>query len=239
MELYQGIAQFNAGIRGTDEYTHRWHVHRMDAGHDDQELTAKIRETCLKKVGGSERNPCGGNKCQGKKKRKKRKERRVQRQQWRVKKNNYPFYVTWLVPRPHLCVRKTTFYLESYRVVILECSVCGSKYCTGIAGVQQRQQLQTLQNSYAALVPKKGPAERISADTKKCGYQNTVKCQLYTQRLNNFSTLSLPEYEELSLSKGALHLSELFGQPVVIRISLLIKTHHPDQSKPKHYAQRR
>ena len=154
-------------------------------------------------------------------------------------KNNYPFYVTWLVPRPYLCVRKTTFYLESYRVVILECSVCGSKYCTGIAGVQQRQQLQTLQNSYAALVPKKGPAERISADTKKCGYQNTVKCQLYTQRLNNFSTLSLPEYEELSLSKGAFHLSELFGQPVVIRISLLIKTHHPDQSKPKHYAQRR
>lgn len=154
-------------------------------------------------------------------------------------KNNYPFYVTWLVPRPHLCVRKTTFYLESYRVVILECSVCGSKYCTGITGVQQRQQLQTLQNSYAALVPKKGPAERISADTKKCGYQNTVKCQLHTQRLNNFSTLSLPEYEELSLSKGAFHLSELFGQPVVIRISLLIKTHHPDQSKPKHYAQRR
>ena len=140
-----------------------------------------------------------------------------------------------------MCVRKTTFYLESYRVVILECSVCGSKYCTGITGVQQRQQLQTLQNSYAALVPKKGPAERISADTKKCGYQNTVKCQLYTQRFNNFSTLSLPEYEELSLSKGAFSICQnsLFGQPVVIRISLLIKTNHPDQSKPKHYAERR
>lgn len=156
-------------------------------------------------------------------------------------KNNYPFYVTWLVPRPHLCVRKTTFYLESYRVVILERSVCGSKYCTGITGVQQRQQLQTLQNSYAALVPKKGPAERISADTKKCGYQNTVKGQLYTQRLNKFSTLSLPEYEGLSLSKGAFSICQnsVFGQPVVIRISLLNKTNHPDQSKPKHYAERR
>ena len=150
-------------------------------------------------------------------------------------------FVTWPSPRPHWRVRKTTFYLESYQVVILECSVCGSKYCTSIAGVQQRQQLQTLQNSYAALVPKKGPAERISADTKKCGYQNTVKCQLYTQRLNNLSTLSLPEYEGLSLSKGAFSICQnsVFGQPVVIRISLLIKTNHPDQSKPKHYAQRR
>lgn len=46
--MYQGIVQFNAGIGGTDEYTHRWYVYRMDAGPDDQELTAKIRETCLK-----------------------------------------------------------------------------------------------------------------------------------------------------------------------------------------------
>lgn len=201
-------------------------------------INSQNKGNVFKKVGGSERNPCGGNKCQGKKKKEKKREEGTT-SAMACEKNNYPFYVTWLVPRPQLCVRKTTFYLESYRVVILECSVCGSKYCTGIAGVQQRQQLQTLQNSYAALVPKKGPAERISADTKKCRYQNTVKCQLYTQRLNNFSTLSLPEYEELSLSKGAFHLSELFGQPVVIRISLLIKTHHPDQSKPKHYAQRR
>lgn len=73
----------------------------MDAGHDDQELTAKIRETCLKKVGGSERNPCGGNKCQGKKKkRKKRKERRVQRQQWRVKKTTTHFMSHDLLPGP-------------------------------------------------------------------------------------------------------------------------------------------
>ena len=35
--------------------------------------------------------------------------------------------------------------------------------------------------------------------------------------------------------KGAFHLSELTGQsiPVVKRISLLIKTIQPDQSKPK------
>ena len=94
MELYQGIAQFNAGIGGTDEYTYRWYVHRMDAGHDDQELTAKIRETCLKKVGGSERNPCGGNKCQGKKKKKEKKREEGTTSAMACEKNNYPFYVT-------------------------------------------------------------------------------------------------------------------------------------------------
>ena len=41
--------QFNAGRGGTDEYTYRWYVYRMDAGPDDQELTAKIRQTCLKR----------------------------------------------------------------------------------------------------------------------------------------------------------------------------------------------
>ena len=91
--MYQGIAQFNAGIGGTDEHTHRWYVHRMDAGHDDQELTAKIRETCLKKVGGSERNPCGGNKCQGKKKKEKKREEGTT-SAMACEKNNYPFYVT-------------------------------------------------------------------------------------------------------------------------------------------------
>ena len=36
-------------------------------------------------------------------------------------------------------------------------------------------------------------------------------------------------------AKGAFHLSELSGQtiPVVLRISLLIKTIQPDQSNPK------
>lgn len=92
--MYQGIAQFNAGIGGTDEYTHRWYVHRMDAGPDDQELTAKIRETCLKRWVVLSAIPAGTTSAKVKKKRKKRKERRVQRQQWRVKKNNYPFYVT-------------------------------------------------------------------------------------------------------------------------------------------------
>ena len=40
--------------------------------------------------------------------------------------------------------------------------------------------------------------------------------------------------------KGSFHLSELTGQPIpiVIRISLLIKTYHPDQSNPKYYVQR-
>ena len=40
---------------------------------------------------------------------------------------------------------------------------------------------------------------------------------------------------------GAFHLSELTGQtiPVVMRISLLIKTIHPDQSNPKQCAARR
>ena len=43
------------------------------------------------------------------------------------------------------------------------------------------------------------------------------------------------------ISLGAFHLSELTGQPIpiVIRISLLIKTNHPDQSNPKYYTQRR
>ena len=37
------------------------------------------------------------------------------------------------------------------------------------------------------------------------------------------------------------YLSELTGQPIpiVFTISLLIKTNHPDQSNPKHYAHRR
>ena len=41
-------------------------------------------------------------------------------------------------------------------------------------------------------------------------------------------------------NKGAFHLSELSGQPIsiVMRISLLIKANHPDQSNPKYYAQR-
>ena len=38
----------NAGIGGTDEYTHRWYVYQMKAGPNDQELTNKIRETCLR-----------------------------------------------------------------------------------------------------------------------------------------------------------------------------------------------
>ena len=39
----------------------------------------------------------------------------------------------------------------------------------------------------------------------------------------------------------SFHLSELTGQPIpiVIRISLLIKTYHPDQTNPIYYAQRR
>ena len=42
-------------------------------------------------------------------------------------------------------------------------------------------------------------------------------------------------------SWGAFHLSELTGQPIpiVMRISFLIKTNHPDLSNPKYYAQRR
>ena len=41
--------------------------------------------------------------------------------------------------------------------------------------------------------------------------------------------------QNVYLTKGAFHLSELAGQtiPVVIRISLLIKTIQPDQSNPK------
>ena len=40
------------------------------------------------------------------------------------------------------------------------------------------------------------------------------------------------------LSQGAFHLSELTSQPIpiVMRISLLTKTNHPDQSNPKYYA---
>ena len=54
--------------------------------------------------------------------------------------------------------------------------------------------------------------------------------------------MKLPGVEsERTVSKGAFHLSELTGQtiPVVMRISLLIKTIHPDQSNPKQYAGRR
>ena len=42
-------------------------------------------------------------------------------------------------------------------------------------------------------------------------------------------------------TQGAFHLSELTGQtiPVVMRISLLIKTIYPDQSNPKQCAGRR
>jgi len=40
--------------------------------------------------------------------------------------------------------------------------------------------------------------------------------------------------------KGAFHLSGKTGQPIPIlmRISLLTKTRHPDQSNPKYYIQR-
>ena len=40
-------------------------------------------------------------------------------------------------------------------------------------------------------------------------------------------------------TKGAFHLSELTGQhiPIVMRISLLIKINHPNQSNPNYYAQ--
>ena len=43
------------------------------------------------------------------------------------------------------------------------------------------------------------------------------------------------------ISSGAFHLSELTSQPIpiVMRISLKIKTNHPDQSNPKYYAQGR
>ena len=42
-------------------------------------------------------------------------------------------------------------------------------------------------------------------------------------------------------NKAAFHLSELTDQPIpiVMRISLLIKTNHPHQSNPKYYAQQR
>ena len=41
-------------------------------------------------------------------------------------------------------------------------------------------------------------------------------------------------------TKAPFHLSELTGQhiPIVMRISLLIKTNHLDQSNPKYYAQK-
>ena len=73
MELYQGIAQFNAGIGGTDQYTHIWYVHRMDAGPDDQELIAKIRETCLKRWVVLSAIPAGATSAKVKKKRKQKK----------------------------------------------------------------------------------------------------------------------------------------------------------------------
>lgn len=91
--MYQGIAQFNAGIRGTDEYTHRWHVHRMDAGHDDQELTAKIRETCLKRWVVLSAIPAGATSAKVKKKKEKKREEGTT-SAMACEKNNYPFYVT-------------------------------------------------------------------------------------------------------------------------------------------------
>ena len=41
-------------------------------------------------------------------------------------------------------------------------------------------------------------------------------------------------------TKAPFHLSQLTGQhiPIVMRISLLIKTNHLDQSNPKYYAQK-
>ena len=93
MELYQGIAQFNAGIRGTDGYTHRWYVHRMDAGHDDQELTAKIRETCLKRWVVLSAIPAGATSAKLKKKKEKKREEGTT-SAMACEKNNYPFYVT-------------------------------------------------------------------------------------------------------------------------------------------------
>ena len=44
----------------------------------------------------------------------------------------------------------------------------------------------------------------------------------------------------LHWAKGAFHLSELTGQPIpiVMRISFLIKTNHPDKSNRKYYAQK-
>ena len=41
-------------------------------------------------------------------------------------------------------------------------------------------------------------------------------------------------------TKAPYHLSQLTGQhiPIVMRISLLIKTNHLDQSNPKYYAQK-
>ena len=58
--------------------------------------------------------------------------------------------------------------------------------------------------------------------------------------------LPLLNMEQLHLmvrvgTKGTFHLSELAGQPIsiVMRILLLIKTNHLDQSNPKHYVQRR
>lgn len=91
--MYQGIAQFNAGIRGTDEYTHRWYVHRMDAGHDDQELTAKIRETCLKRWVVLSAIPAGATSAKVKKKKEKKREEGTT-SAMACEKNNYPFYVT-------------------------------------------------------------------------------------------------------------------------------------------------
>ena len=46
---------------------------------------------------------------------------------------------------------------------------------------------------------------------------------------------SIDSLKGLIESKGALHLSELTGQtiPVVMRISLLIKTTQPDMLNPK------
>ena len=51
-----------------------------------------------------------------------------------------------------------------------------------------------------------------------------------------YRLLSMTHFRE----KGAFHLSKLTGQPIPIemRISLLIKTNHPDQSNPRYDAQK-
>ena len=92
--MYQGIAQLNAGIGGTDEYTHRWYVHRIDAGPDDQELTAKIRETCLKRWVVLSAIPAGATSAKVKKKKKEKKREEGTTSAMACEKNNYPFYVT-------------------------------------------------------------------------------------------------------------------------------------------------
>ena len=202
-------------------------------------INSQNKGNVFKKVGGSERNPCGGNKCQGKKK-------------WKEKRGGYNVSNgVWKKQLPILChmtCSQAPLVCEKNYVlswVLPGCYSWVQRLWEQILYRHRRRPATTTAagstKQLCSISSKKGPAERISADTKKCGYQNTVKSQLYTQRLNKFSTLSLPEYEGLSLSKGAFSICQnsVFGQPVVIRISLLNKTNHPDQSKPKHYAERR